>query len=217
MGSKNQKNRQWRPFTKARAYVRKLGLANNQEWRAYVRGEYKHLGKKPDDVPSNPNFVYAESGWAGYGDWLGNGNVSTRKRQYRPFNKARGFVRRLGLNSESDWRRYVKGEIKGLPKKPEDIPASPHMSYRNRGWKNYGDWLGTGNISYHHADWRSFNKARAYVRKLGLKNSAEWRKFCRGDLRKASKPADIPATPYKVYEGNGWRGMEDWLGNKKRK
>jgi hypothetical protein len=43
MGSNNKQTSRWRPFNKARAYVRKLGLANNQEWRAYVRGEYKNL------------------------------------------------------------------------------------------------------------------------------------------------------------------------------
>ena len=206
----------WRSFVKARAYVRKLGLKNNQEWRAYVRGNLKNLGKKPDDIPSNPNFVYAEKGWAGYGDWLGTGNVSTRMRQYRSFAKARAFVRKLGLTSENEWRLYVKGQMSNLPTKPDDIPASPHMSYSGKGWVNYGDWLGTGNISYHQAQWRSFNKARSDVRKLGLKNSTEWRKFCRGGIRKANKPVDIPATPYKVYEGKGWKGMEDWLGNKKR-
>lgn len=205
----------WRSFANARAFVRKLGLKNNKEWRAYVRGEYKDLGKKPDDIPSNPNFVYVDSGWQGYGDWLGNGNVSTRLRQYRSFIRARGFVRNLGLKSENEWRLYVKGKLPGLPKKPVDIPASPHMSYAEDGWKNYGDWLGTGNISYHQAQWRSFNKARSYVRKLELKNSTEWRKYCRGAIRKGNKPTDIPATPYKVYEGKGWRGMEDWLGSKK--
>jgi hypothetical protein len=206
----------WRSFTKARAFVRSLGLKNNQEWRTYVRGEIKDLGQKPDDIPSNPNFVYADNGWQGYGDWLGNGNVSTRLREYQSFSKARVFVRKLRLSSENEWRMYVKGKIPGLPKKPDDIPASPHMSYADKGWKNYGDWLGTGNISYHQAQWRSFNKARSYVRKLNLKNSSEWRKYCRGKIRKGSKPADIPATPYKVYEGKGWKGMEDWLGNKKQ-
>lgn len=216
MNNKSTSNAgKWRSFYKARSYVRKLGLNNNQEWRSYVRGELKRLGKKPDDIPSNPNFVYAEQGWAGYGDWLGNGNVSTRLRCYRSFRQARAFVRKLRLQSENEWRQYVKGGISGLPKKPDDIPASPHISYQDKGWTNYGDWLGTGNISYHKTQWCSFNKARSYVRKLNLKNSNEWRKFCRGHIRKGNKPADIPATPYKVYEGKGWKGMEDWLGNKK--
>lgn len=207
-------NSKWRSFKKARAFVRKLGLQSNQEWRAYVRGDIKKLGKKPDDIPSNPNFVYKDDGWNGYGDWLGNGNVSTRNRQYRSYSRARAFIRRLGLNNENEWRMYVKGQIKGLPKKPDDIPASPHMSYKDKGWQDYGDWLGTGNISYHLREWRNFNKARSYVRRLKLKNSNEWRQYCRGQLKRAKKPDDIPATPYKVYEKNGWKGMQDWLGIK---
>lgn len=210
----HQLNRKWKPFRKARAFVRKLGLKNNIEWRAYVRGEIKGIPAKPDDIPSNPNFVYMKQGWAGYGDWLGNGNVSTRLREYRSFNQARSYVRRLGLRNESEWRLYVKGQISGVKKKPDDIPASPHMSYRNKGWSNYGDWLGTGNISYHQAQWRAFDKARSYVRKMKLRNSNEWRKFCGGQLPRLNKPNDIPATPYKVYDGKGWKGMEDWLGNK---
>jgi len=205
----------WLSFLRARSFVRKLGLKNNQQWRAYVRGRYEHLGKKPDNIPSNPNLVYADCGWQGYGDWLGNGNVSTRLRRYRPYTKAKAFVRKLGLNSENEWRLYVKGKLPQLPEKPVDIPASPHMSYANSGWKSYGDWLGTGNISYNQTQWRAFNKARLYIRKLRLRNSAEWRKYCRGEVRKGTKPCDIPATPYKVYEGKGWRGMGDWLGHKR--
>ena len=67
-GTNNQLSRKWQPFRKARAFVRKLGLKNNLEWRCYVRGEIKGLPKKPDDIPSNPNFVYMEQGWTGYGD-----------------------------------------------------------------------------------------------------------------------------------------------------
>lgn len=207
-------HRKWRPFTKARRFVRSLGLKNNKEWREYVRGELKHLGNKPVDIPSNPNFVYESDGWQGYGDWLGNGNVSTRKRQYRSFRSARAYVRKLKLSSEYEWRQYIKGKISGLPKKPDDIPASPHMSYSESGWINYGDWLGTGNISYHQVNWRAFSKARKHVRSLGLKNSEEWRQYCSGKLRKAKKPVDIPATPYKVYHDKGWKGMSDWLGRK---
>jgi len=204
----------WRSFTNARSFVRKLGLKNNQQWRQYVRGEMNNIGKKPDDIPSNPNFVYLNDGWLGYGDWLGNGNVSTRLRKYKSFVRARAFVRKLGLKSEYEWRLYVKGKIPGMAKKPDDIPASPHMTYSESGWVNYGNWLGTGNISYHQANWRSFTKARSHVRSLGLKNSAEWRKYCRGQIRKGHKPSDIPATPYKVYQGKGWKGMSDWLGQR---
>ena len=29
-------------------------------------------GEKPDDIPTAPNQTYAEVGWSGMGDWLGN-------------------------------------------------------------------------------------------------------------------------------------------------
>jgi hypothetical protein len=30
-------------------------------------------GKKPNDIPAARPWVYAEAGWKGYSDWLGNG------------------------------------------------------------------------------------------------------------------------------------------------
>jgi hypothetical protein len=46
------------------------------------------------------------------------------------------------------------------------------------------------------------------VRTLGLRNGAEWSKFCKsGNL-----PADIPADPVKVYRDLGWQSRGDWLG-----
>ena len=58
------------------------------------------------------------------GDWLGTGTVAFDLRQYRSFKKARAFVHRLGLKSETEWRDYCKSG-----KKPNDIPANPIKTY----------------------------------------------------------------------------------------
>ena len=63
--------RQYRSFKEARAFVRSLGLKSGTEWRDYCKS-----GKKPDDIPANPNKTYAEDGWVGMGDWLGTGAVA---------------------------------------------------------------------------------------------------------------------------------------------
>jgi hypothetical protein len=56
--------------------------------------------------------------------------------------------------------------------------------------------------------YRSFEKARIFAQKLKLRKEAEWRAFTKsGEL-----PADIPATPSRVYKNKGWKGMRDWLG-----
>lgn len=68
--------RQYLPFNKARAFARSLGLKSRTEWR-----EYCASGKKPADIPSNPQRVYANDGWSGMGDWLGYAhNTQARER-----------------------------------------------------------------------------------------------------------------------------------------
>ena len=56
--------------------------------------------------------------------------------------------------------------------------------------------------------WRPFEEARKFVRSLDLKKENEWRVYCKS----GKKPADIPATPGRVYENKGWTSMGDWLG-----
>jgi hypothetical protein len=85
LGTGNVLSKQWRPFDEARAYVRSLSLRSTVGWYEYCKS-----GKKPDDIPTNPNSVYAnkrkgdegiiqntntaveEQGeWRGWADWLG--------------------------------------------------------------------------------------------------------------------------------------------------
>ena len=67
------------------------------------------------------------------------------KLSWRPFEEAREFVHALkltGQKSEGGWRDYCSGKIKGLPKRPDDIPYNPDRIYADK-WKGYSDWLGT--------------------------------------------------------------------------
>ena len=62
--------RQYRSFKEARAFVRGLGLKSEAEWRDYCKS-----GKKPDDIPANPN-QNIRGGWLGWNgrlarDWHG--------------------------------------------------------------------------------------------------------------------------------------------------
>jgi hypothetical protein len=82
--------------------------------------------------------MYAKAGWAGMGNRLGTGRVDNRLRQFRPFQKARAFVHRLGLKSSAEWYVYRKSD-----KKPADIPTNPNIVYAQDGWSGMRDWLGT--------------------------------------------------------------------------
>jgi hypothetical protein len=118
--------------------------------------------------------TYAEAGWDGWSDWLGAGTVAYRFRQWRSFKKARGFVRGLNLKSFTEWRDYSKSS-----KKPDDIPATTDEAYATSGWSGYGDRLGTDRVANRFRQWRSFKKARAYARGLGLNSSMELVDYCK--------------------------------------
>ena len=197
-GAVAPRDRQYRSFQAARAFVRSKGLTNQAEWRAFCRS-----GDKPDDIPAAPEKVY-KAEWRGTGDWLGTGAVAPRDRQYRSFQAARAFVRSKGLTNQAEWRAFCRSGDK-----PDDIPALLRRSIRpSGGGLATHKGFGTGAVAPRdRPQYRSFQAARAFVRSKGLTNQAEWRAFCRS----GDKPDDIPATPNVIYKAE-WRGMADWLG-----
>ena len=68
LGTENvaNQNRNFLPFGKARKFARNLKLNRKTAWVEWCKA-----GKKPDDIPSNPNKTYKDSGWVGIRDWLG--------------------------------------------------------------------------------------------------------------------------------------------------
>ena len=56
-------------FEEAREVVRAAKLANQAAWYTWS----KH--KRPPNIPSRPDKVYAGKGWVGYKDWLGTINL----------------------------------------------------------------------------------------------------------------------------------------------
>ena len=100
-----------------------------------------------------------------------------------------------------------------MPARPNDIPKGPDRVYRDKGWTNWGDWLGTGEIAPQLREYLSFQQARAFVHALNLKSTTEWAAYCAGDLHNLTKkPGDLPAAPNHKYKGKGWLSWPDFLG-----
>lgn len=194
----DNRSKKYRSYDEARTFVISLMIKNGNEWKKYCNS-----GNKPDDIPAKPYRAYKNDGWKRMGDWLGTGTIANYLKTYRPFYEARNFVNELKLKNQAEWFNYCKsGE------RPEDIPFNPGRTYVGKGWAGFGDWLGTGTIASRSRQYRSFDEARMYVRKLGLKSAAEWKKYCRS----GEKPDDIPTKPYRTYINKGWRDWRDWLG-----
>ena len=191
----------WRSFLEAREFARSLNLKSTTEW-----GVFSKSNERPPDIPSNPNRFYQDKGWLSYGDWLGTGEIATFLRQYRSFDKAREFVHTLALQSHRDWLAYRK-----LALLPSDIPSAPDQFYKDKGWMNWGDWLGHGRIADNQLVFRDFASARVFAQSKELGSSAAWKEL----VKEHNFPEDIPRAPHVVYENKGWVSWADWLGTDK--
>jgi hypothetical protein len=191
--------RKYRSFAKAKAYIRKLKLNSGKEFKKLAKS-----GKLPKDIPKNPSGVYKNKGWTAMGIFLGyRSRVPYEFRKFRSFTKARKYARKLKLKNSGEWNKFSKTE-----KFPKDMSTSPKGTYANKGWKGWGDFLGTGVIAPQFRNYRSFTKARMYARSLKLKSRKEWNKFSKtGKL-----PKDMSKAPHHIYKNKGWKGWKDFLG-----
>ena len=118
-------NSTFRDFNSARKFARNLKLSSARQWRKYVKS-----GKKPEDIPANPDKTYKNKGWKGFPDFLGYERIATIElsKQYLPFKEARGEARKLAkqynIKNWEDWKNAVN---KGLI--PKNIPANPNWTY----------------------------------------------------------------------------------------
>ena len=126
------------------------------------------------------------------------------KKKFRSFDDARKFARKKNLINRVEWTEYCKSG-----KKPNDIPANPDKIYKNKEWKGWGDWLGTGYVAHQKREYLPWSQAKIEYQKLakkyGLKNYADWIKFSRSH----KLPPGIPNQPWHIYtKEKVWRKMK---------
>lgn len=134
LGITNKFNVKYLPFIEAKKKVHSLKLKSQTEWKKYCIS-----GIKPTNIPSNPNSIYLNDGWIGYGDWLGTNNIRTKDIQYTKYKEAIKKIHLLKFSSAREYAIWWKEIGKNLNPK---LPAKPYNTYKNNGWTNWYDWLG---------------------------------------------------------------------------
>ena len=85
----------------------------------------------------DPSKVYKKS-WKGWSDFLSTSKKSDW-RNIANYSKAKKIIKKYKLNSNRDFNNLSK-----TGKKPVNIPSNPNRAYKNKGWKGWKDFLGTG-------------------------------------------------------------------------
>ena len=189
---------EYRNFEDARKFSHSLNLKSSREWQQYCDDNIL-----PVDVPKTPDQVYKDE-WTSMGDFLGTGFVQTQSRQYLNYTDAKDVIHKYNFQNTKEWFSFCKSG-----KKPDNIPAKPSETYKNKGWLGYGDFLGNGRQSDWNREFMPFEKAREYVRKLKFKTYADFVKYASS----GSRPDYIPSNPQKVYKD--WKGALDFIGSSK--
>jgi hypothetical protein len=117
-----------------------------------------------------------------------------------PFKSARRFAQSLRLARRDDWRKWAAGNAATLAIKR--VPPRPDYAYRNDGWVDWSDWLGS-NV-FQPKPFVSYGKWRAWLVQQPFRTKLEYNEWCVGH-RDERERLGIPSSPALVYaQFRGW-------------
>jgi hypothetical protein len=193
--------REYKSYKEARKWATELKLNSESDWRVF-----KKKNKLPPDIPATPDKIYANSGWNGYGEFLG---YESKKQMIRDkdFQFYRDLARKIshlhGLTSRSDWTKALK---KGLIPKELALSA-PDRAFSE--WKGWSDFLGSDSFSGKqiHTQFLEYEELKRQCIAQNIKSSVDYRIYW-----KNNKPKGWPSTPQKTYNIKGkWQSWGDFL------
>jgi predicted GIY-YIG superfamily endonuclease len=90
------------------------------------------------------------------------------------YDDAKKIVKKLNINSKSEWYRYIKNyHIK-------KIPIDPYIVFKNKGWINWGDFLGTNRLqdNMKTLNYISYENAKKWIKiNLIVDTIEDWKKL----------------------------------------
>jgi hypothetical protein len=187
---------QYLEFEKAKSIIHNLKIKSVKEYYFLFKN-----GKIPQGIPRNPNRDYVE--FLNWPDFLGNGNVAAKDKQFMTYAECRDYLLSQGVDSKDKFESWRKLKINNL------VPTRPDKTYMKE-WKSWGNFFGTNRIAdiTKHQNFLSYSEAKEYLSQLNFN--------CENDFyawaKTSERPKNIPASPRKTY-GKDFISMGDFLGS----
>jgi superfamily II DNA or RNA helicase len=185
-------------FEEAKKFIQSTKIKSQNALKDWVKSD-----QRPANFPTHPDRVYKDKGWKGLGDFLGTGVIASFNREFMEFEEAKKIIQATNIKNRNEFRDWFKSD-----QRPANFPSNPQTSYKDKGWKGYGDFLGTGNVSNRNKTFLEFEEAKKLVQAKGINTSREFFDWVKSDQR----PANFPSNPDKYYKDKGWKGYGDFLG-----
>lgn len=120
------------------------------------------------------------------------------------YNVASRIAEALGIDSMREWNRLHKDYFS---KYKIPIPSSPHLTYKDKEWEGWGEFLGTGRTQDY--NFLPYKEAKALVETLGIQTTKQFKEFVHSPI---ADPR-FPKRPDHVY-ADVWVGWVDFLAPK---
>lgn len=127
------------------------------------------------------------------------------------YTKTFAFVKKwvqknCNIKTVREWNTFIKEN--NIPK---FIPSSPKEVYKNKGWKGWGDFLGTNRQWDNNVSYISYEEAKEYI-KINfseIKTVKNWIE----NVKDNKIPNFIPNKPSRYYKKRNWKSWGDFLGS----
>lgn len=119
--------------------------------------------------------------------------VETKLNFYRSYEHAKEAAKKLGINSEKNYRKHFRNDPR--------LPSKPHILYNSRGWIDWHNFFGRETPIYYD----SYSEAKSATQKRNIKSFIEYRKRYKEDPK-------LPSQPDRTYGKNGWISWADYFG-----
>lgn len=165
--SKNSDN--FPTYIELQNLVISLGIKTKDEYRIWVKGKL---------YPSNPNITYKHL-WVSWRNFLGT--------DFPDYDKLKTVVRKNNIKTKEEYHIWVKDK---------NYPYNPDRFYKDKGWKNWKDFLGTNFLTY--------DELKTIVKSIGIKTNIEYSTWVKGK-------EEYPSHPEVYYKDKGWIDWYDFL------
>ena len=185
--------REYVSFKEAKKYALSLKLKGMLAWSKKV--QQKNF---PLNIPKRPYEIYKKE-WKGFGDFLGTGNVAAKNLIFLSYNEAKQIVRKLKIKSSSEYTKLWR------KKKLKNLPAGAPNVYKNKGWKNWSEFLGIRN---NRGDFLDYDEVKKFCKTNKIKTKKEWQMY----IVRNKIPDNIPKVPSHWFKKTGdWINWKDFL------
>ena len=179
---------------KASDIVKSLNINYPQEFLALKRSNDPRLQK----IPPNPDLFYIYTGWTNWFDFLGSKPPATKGLRrllprYTDIFTASLIAQRLSIKDQQMFEYLKDKEDSPL----KYIPSDPESYYKDKGWTNWSDFLGTEQP----AIFMELDEASLFIQRLRPFISPEMSKSLRKELFLNTPPYQgIPILNQQIFK-----------------